>query len=409
MTVILFIACACNYNNTASVDRGLDSVITLLENQGNQSTDLLTLANNVKESHKKSFAKLEYSEKLVGVFNNENTKEAQIWMRDNEQVISTVLTRINVGIENDISEINKLSKDAYLEQIKENSLWKYTLVYFRLQYLRNDIRKSIETLSPLTFIIHSTALAEDTESLELRKKLEEKLLTMVGIGIVIDQDYNQVRSIIKNFKEDNTLPESLRLILSKTDQDVNKEMNAQAKKLRVTKGDCAVDSTDEKCQQILDAREAIKAQYEKISFLYSPGQKYFLITKVLSFVGNLTWGLANTLIGAGVVLAAIAASPFTPYVDFPSFHLSASGMQIYVNVTGMSPIPGKMSLGLFELDNASGFGFASYHEGGHAIQSAVLGPFYLPAVLITYVASGFDQGLMENLADKAARASDKWI
>lgn len=409
MAVILYIACACNYNNTASVDRGLESIITHLESEDIQSTEILTLANSIKEARQKSFAKIDYNEKLVGVFNNEKTKEAQVWMRENEHVISTVLNRINTGIENDISEINKLSKDAYQDQNKEKSIWKYTLVYFRLQYLRNDIRKSIEALSPLTFIIHSTALADDTESLELRKKLEEKLLTMVGVGIVIDQDYNHVRSIIKSYKEDNNLPESLRIILSRTDKNIIKDMSAHAKKLRVTKGDCSSDSIDEKCQQILETRAAIKAQYEKISFLFTPGQKYFLITKFLTLIGNLTWGLANTIIGAGIVLATIAASPFTPYVDFPSFHLSASGMQIYVDVTGMSPIAGKMSLGLFELDNASGFGYASYHEGGHAIQSAALGPFYLPAVLITYVLSGFDNGLMENLADSAASASDIWL
>lgn len=409
MAVILFIACSCNYNKSVALDNGLNDVITLLEAQGTEFSESLALANNINETRKNNYTKLAYNEKLVGVFNNENTNEAQLWMRNNEKVISSVVNRISNGIETDISEINNLSKIAYLENNKDKSVLKYSLVYFKLQYIRNDIRKSIETLSPLTFIIHSTALAEDSASLDLRKKLEEKLLMMVGTGIVVDQDFNQVRSIIKNFKENNLLPESLRLILSKTDNEVINDMNAQAKKLQVTDGDCTSDSIEVKCQQIIETRAAIKAQYEKISFLYNPGQKYFLITKVLAIVGNLTWGLANTVIGAGVVLATIAVSPFTRYVDFPSFHLSESGMQIYVDVSGMSPIPGKMSLGLFELDNASGFGFASYHEGGHAIQSAVLGPFYLPAVLITYVISGFDNGLMENLADRTAQLSDKWI
>jgi hypothetical protein len=65
----------------------------------------------------------------------------------------------------------------------------------------------------------------------------------------------------------------------------------------------------------------------------------------------------------------------------------------------MSPVAGKMSLGLFELDNGSGPSFATGHEGAHAVQSAILGPLYIPAVLVTYALSGFDQGFMEDWAD----------
>lgn len=409
ITVLLFVACSCNYTNTTAIDSGLRKIIKTLKKEGPKSSDLLIIAKSIQNDHKVNFTKIDHKEKLVGIFNNEDSERAKEWMRTNEQVISDVLIRINSEIENDISEINQLSKDAYEEQDNIKSIWKYALTYFRLQYLRHDIRKSIEVLSPLTLIIHSAALENDTASLELRKKIEEKILTMIGVGIVVDQDYNQIKSIIKNFNDSNLLPESLKNILVKTDVGVIKDMNIHAKKFRVTKGDCLKNSTDERCIKILEAKAAILMKYSNISFLFTPGQKYFLITKLLTLIGNLTWGLANTIIGAGVVLAAIAVSPFTRYVDLPSFKLSKSGMQIYVDVTGMSPIPGKMSLGLFELDNASSFDFASHHEAGHAIQSALLGPFYLPVVLITYLISGFDSGLMEDLADSAASASDKWL
>lgn len=409
ISIILFMACACNYNNSKAIDRGLENFIELLDEQGAEFSDEISLAHKIKENHRKGIFQHGHKEKVVGVFNNEDTKKAQSWMRDNEEVIIKILDRIGLAINGEVSEINELSRNAYLDQDRSKSLMKYILTYFKLQYLRNDIRKSIVTLSPLSFIVHSTALAEDTESLVLRKKIEEKLLMLVGVGIVVDQDFKEVKSIIQNFKKNNHLPESLRSILSRTDKNVKKELDAHTSNYKVSKGECSINSQDDKCKQILETRSELMAQYKNVTFLYTPGQKYFLITKVLTLIGNMTWGMANTLIGAGVVLVTMAVSPFTKYVDFPSFHLAASGMQIYVDVSGMSPRPGKLSLGLFELDNHSSFEFASYHEAGHAIQSAILGPFYLPAVLVTYAISGFDNGAMEILADNAAEASDKWL
>jgi hypothetical protein len=410
IAALLFMAVACNYANSPAIDNGLERVINLLENQNiAQSAELINVAKNIKAEHKNSFANIDGKTHLVGKFDNSDPEKAKKWMRDNAKTLDNAIDKISIGIGKDISEINKLSKNAYLVEDKSIALWSYVMTYFKIQYLRNDLRKSVEILSPLSLVIHSTALTEDTESLALRKKMEEKMLTMLGIGIVIDQDYNQIRSIILNYKENNLLPEALREILSATDKDIINDMKIHSKDLKVSSGDCVTSSSDEKCSKIRESREQIKAQYAQITFLFTPGQKYFLITKLLSYIGNLTWGLANTVIGAGVVVTTMLVSPFTPYVDFPTFHLSESGMQIYVDVTGMSPIRGKMSLGLFELDNGSGFGFASEHEGGHAIQSAILGPLYLPAVLITYALSGFDNGLMENLADEAASASDVWL
>ena len=108
------------------------------------------------------------------------------------------------------------------------------------------------------------------------------------------------------------------------------------------------------------------------------------------------------VIGAGVVLTAAIISPFTRHVDFPTIKVSASGQQIYVDVSGLTPVPGKMSLGIFELDNHSSYFFASGHEGGHAKQSALLGPLYLPVVVFSYIIQGHSASFMETWADNWA-------
>jgi hypothetical protein len=89
-------------------------------------------------------------------------------------------------------------------------------------------------------------------------------------------------------------------------------------------------------------------------------------------------------------------SPFTDSVDFPSFSLSSNGKQILVKINGYGP-PGEMSMGLWEISSWGG-GFASTHEGGHAFQSALLGPLYLPVVLTTYAIFGWDCGFAEEWA-----------
>jgi hypothetical protein len=104
------------------------------------------------------------------------------------------------------------------------------------------------------------------------------------------------------------------------------------------------------------------------------------------------------------VVWAVALSA-TGLIRLPRFAVAQNGRQIYVDVTGSNPlgIYGKMSMGLFELDNGTGYSFASGHEGAHAIQSALLNPFYVPVVLFTYMVSGFDRGFMEEWADAWTR------
>lgn len=396
--ILLFSSIACNYTKTIAVDHGLSDVIKLMEKQKNIELEtILIQARKIQASRNEDILKPGDEDKIIGKFDNSHEENARKWMRDNEKVIGSFSDRLLKALENQVSEIHQISKSAYVEKNKYLTTYWYTLTYLKLQYLRQDTRKILEMLSPISLIIHSPALEDDQDSLELRKKIEQTLLKIIGVGVVADQDHREVKAILSNLKQDGAMSERLAKILIKTNTNVQKEINDQAKKFKVNRQQSQKDVVE------------VKKQYKGITFLYTPGQKYFFITKLLTIIGNLTWGMVNTMIGAGVVIAAMAISPFSRYVDFPTFGIAHSGMQIYVDVTGMSPISGKMSLGLFELDNAAGYRFASEHEAGHAIQSAILGPFYLPTVLATYIISGFDLGLMEDLADLAAEASDVWL
>lgn len=409
--ILLFMSVACNYGRNKDLDDGLSSLVKVI-NASNiaQKEELKNATKALAKSQDVTFTKIERDEKLQGAFDNSNTDKAVKWIKNNEKVINKVMARMKVGIEKEITDINAFSKDAYLEKDEEARSYKYALAYYRLQYFKNNLSTVIENLSPLSMIIHSNALAEDQETLGFRKNLEKELLKMVGIGLVINQDIAKIKNTIKVIHEVNPLPEALKNNLLKTEKELVKNKQEMAEKYKLNKANCSGEKANiGDCNKMDIDRESLMAEFKNVTFLYTPGSKYFILTKILTIIGNLTWGLANTLIGAGIVLATMAVSPFTPYVDFPTFALSSSGMQIYVDVTGMGPLPGKLSMGLFELDNGLGYSYASEHEGGHAIQSAILGPLYLPTVLVTYLISGFDQGLMEDLADTASYASDQWL
>ncbi len=94
---------------------------------------------------------------------------------------------------------------------------------------------------------------------------------------------------------------------------------------------------------------------------------------VLTIVGNLTWGLVNTLLGTVVAL------PFLLTGSLP--RVSNNGKQLQLMPAFMEAKQG-LSLGIWSFGKVD-----PLHEGGHAIQSAILGPFYLLAIGIPSVMS----------------------
>lgn len=409
-SVLLLGTIACNFNHNKDIDKGLKSLVKVIEKSDLTIREELGQdARSILKLQKSNFSRMDKKDRLRGVFSNKDPEKARAWIRTNQTTIQRVIDNLKSGIETEIKGINVFSKKAYEEQDLRSASYRYSLLFYRLQYFKSNIITTIENFTPLSMIIHSHALAEDTESLSFRRNLEKELLKLLGVSLVIDQDLQKVKTTIKNLDQAITLDESLEKNLVKSNRKILDNRKDKLEKYRLNKPFCAENTEDQTCLAIEAQRKALIEEFQNVSFLYTPGNKYFLITKILTTVGNLTWGLANTLIGAGTVLVTMAVSPFSDYVDFPSFAISASGMQIYVDVSGIAPFGGKISLGLFELNNGAGYYFASEHEAGHAIQSAILGPLYLPTVLVTYALFGIHDGPMEQLADAAAEASDVWL
>lgn len=114
-----------------------------------------------------------------------------------------------------------------------------------------------------------------------------------------------------------------------------------------------------------------------------------------TWLGNLTLGLINTIIGAFAVLGVVIYR-LGKDGKAPSFKMSSTGEQIVMLDNPYSP-GYDFSLGIFQI--GGGQDWEDRHETGHARQSALLGPFYLPLVGISYASVGEPEGFIEEWAD----------
>ena len=152
-----------------------------------------------------------------------------------------------------------------------------------------------------------------------------------------------------------------------------------------------------------------------------------LLKDIVIWIANLTWGLPNSVIGLGVVIVLggmkTAFAMRDPSIGFPQVEWSKNGKQFYVDLSNVSlgfnrtfsrfydiSFPdfaaSEISLGIWHIDLRGFGGGASFHEGGHAIQSALIGPFYLPLVLGSYAVQGPSKSFMEDWANELARRYD---
>lgn len=114
----------------------------------------------------------------------------------------------------------------------------------------------------------------------------------------------------------------------------------------------------------------------------------------LNWFENLTFGSINTFIGA-VDFTVFAVSNVIDGKSIPKLGLNSQ--QITVDAR---PRDGSSaySVGIFNIG-----GRAEDHEAGHSHQSAVLGPFYLPTVVLDYETSGYGHSVVERWADLEAK------
>ena len=382
-----------------SVLRGLEAD---LEEKGSSADELrLERGQRINSLRKAITHKLNDRPDLTGQMSNEveatrnfvqaNQFQLQEWLKEvralQEEMISLVQ---ELGREN-----FKLTPAGALKNSKEDIAKNQTLIYFSLQYLREFNKKQLQMILPLTLGSMKKEFDKEASIVDFRTEILDLHLTMVGAIQVADKDIERTLTSLMSLKKAKAMSKRNSKAIRKSLRSIKKNEQEHTKGLFHT--------TDILEPEEKENFEKIKADYNKkiagMSFLYDPANPDSVISKILVTISNLTWGLVNTVIGAGVVLAAAIISPFTKYVDFPTIRVSSSGQQIYVDVSGLTPVAGKMSLGIFELDNHGGYFFASGHEGGHAKQSALLGPLYLPVVIFSYIIQGHSGSFMEDWAD----------
>jgi hypothetical protein len=392
---------ACKYQ--AIDTRSLDSDFSAVKDQYQDEAERNAFGDSAKiyeRIYKMDLIKSFYLKSIhdvpdiTGKLKN-NVVDAEKWVKDNQGALSAWNQEIEKYGTSLRQRIFETSKASFNQKSPDEAVRDQVTAFYGLLYYSKGNKAVINALTPFMLALGSDKFKDSKVVQDFKKEVTQVTFAQVGLSVILKQDLQKVAQALTALKKQTQLNPELSNLVGKTAKEFVREVaenNRGVKKLERQLN-----------QSQKDAMAAMKTEVNKVfgnkTLLYTPGANSNGLLNLVSWVGNLTWGLVNTLLGLGVVIAAMVVSPLTPYVDFPTFAISQNGKQIYVDVTGMSPVAGKMSLGLFELDNGSGPSFATGHEGGHAVQSAILGPLYIPAVLVTYALSGFDQGFMEDWAD----------
>ncbi|HLW57999.1 MAG TPA: hypothetical protein VKY27_11460 [Bacteriovoracaceae bacterium] len=253
---------------------------------------------------------------------------------------------------------------------------------------------------------------EIPENQEFKKYLFEEYTKTLAISKIAAQDIEKTLISLKEMREGEILSDKqINYITSLVDERRNKEQKPQKEINEIANETLNDEGKDLLFKSIEDHHK----EFETLTFLYDPAQNDHPAVHALVIIANLTWGLPNTLVGLGFVITAAILAPITqgmgaivrlagyePYfmeMRFPRLKVAASKMQIYADVCGLNYIPSKMSAGLFELDFCTSYHFASGHEAGHAKQSALLGPLYFPAAILSYTLNMGHGGFIEHWAD----------
>lgn len=399
--ILVFTLTGCNLVN----NKGLVQMLTKVERSGVLNKDATESVATLK-SLNKEFVDIinnrplitQRVEQLAG-YNRPITlrrevgpkrvEKAKDWVKKIEDKSNEIIKLIyTLGKKN--HELKKGTNQLVLseEEISENEfIILYSLVFLRNAY--NGVGKQL-----MSYV--NTLSKNEKSNKESIKFFFGKFLSLVGMIKVIDNDAMTTLTKLRHMKEvgilNNVLVKNIDKMMSFTE-------HKQPSRISTVKSSLYKSLSDENIKKIEGLKKDFNASFENKTILFDPSNPDHPLIHPFVVVGNLTWGLINTLAGLGIVLAAAIASPFTPYVDFPRFAIAGNGKQIYADVCGMSPFAGKMSLGLFELDNCTGWRFATEHEGMHANQSALLGPLYIPLAVVSLMLIPVNGEFMEHWAD----------
>jgi hypothetical protein len=333
--------------------------------------------------------------KLQGKLTTEKAT-AEVWLKTNRPIIEKWYSGVESKVEPLRLFIYHTSKLAFeATPNPSSSVRDSTLVLFALHYYRNIARTLFEVATPLMMGAGSEDFHGISGIEEFKKSITDLAFAQLGMTMLVDQDIQKTLKRLNAHRSEQSLPRFIEKRINNLQDQVVRFENQKRQQFEKHLAKLA----PEERQEAQDKIDSVRAEFATKTLLYTPGSNSAVLKNILIWIGNLTWGLINTLIGVGIILATIIVSPFSEYVDFPRFRIARSGRQIYVDVSGMGPYTAKLSMGIFEFDNGMGYERASYHEGGHAAQSAILGPFYLPVVMASYLSAGWGGGFVEDWAD----------
>lgn len=421
LTLILLVT-SCKYGSSSGVKAPYNNLLEVLKEQAEVDKENLSrkfklkIAKDIKKSSKNLIKDVnnveKFSRKYYAIESKQNVKDR----------VSDMYLRINNALEvcdSGSLEIQKLihtigrqqyesTKRQFVRKVTEDAIMSEILTLYGLQYTK----RAYETCAGVTYHYMNEFAVEKYDSMEsvvgYRQQLLSKFFGLTGMLKVISKDSKTVLKRLSELKENNLLSQvHIDLV-----DDLLGEMGSSEQKFTKFTNE-VIDSglSDE----MHNTYEELQKESDKIfankTILFDPANPDSAVVDILVVLSNLTWGSVQTGLGLGIILThAIIATPaswvlgaiFPDYfrpLRGPQLKRSLNGNQIYANVCGLPAIPSKMSMGIWELDFCAGYSFSSGHEGGHAKQSALLGPLYLPAAILSYTINGGHGGFIESWAD----------
>lgn len=417
---ILVLATACKYGSNDGVKRPYKELLNTLEAKYEQSESLddkfkLDKAREIKE----------IADNQIKQTNDVPTFVRKYYLFENDQNVNDRLNDMYQIVDTHIKQcestslelqkgIHAIGKHQYEKSLNSpvidasSQIDSELIVLHGLQYMK----KMYEACASLTFHYMNEMSDEKYDKYEVIFKMREDLLRnfmgLTGMLKVIAKDSKTISNRIST-AGDNDLLELKQLELV---ENLSQEMCDSTQKLQeLTTETLNNGLTPEMNEAYAKMQSKADEIFKDKTILFDPANPDHPIVHVLVVLSNLTWGSIQTSIGLGIVLShAVILTPLSWILEplfpmhfmklrGPTIKIAANKMQLYADVCGFPAIPSKMSMGIWELDFCTGYHFASAHEGGHAKQSALLGPFYLPAAILSYALNLGHGGFIESWAD----------
>lgn len=333
--------------------------------------------------------------------------------RENKERTLKVLNEQEKALTSLVDNVKKLSRISFettggVEVISQSE----TLTLLNLLSVREMSGALANNMLLLMTKFDKEYFDQVEENKEMKERLLSRYINALSIHAITNRDLKTTLSQLNEMKLAGLLEKDLDTAITKLVTKLGGTERVEKQQVN----NFLKESITEKAQDVLgkavsDYQETLKGK----TFLFQPELQDHPAIHVLVIVSNLTWGLVNTLVGLGFVITAAILAPVTHAAGttvrafgyepmfmemrLPKLRIADNNMQIYADVCGLGFTESKMSAGLFELDFCTSKEYASDHEGGHAKQSALLGPLYFPAAILSYILVRGHGGFIEEWAD----------